>query len=117
MADTGIGIPDDQQQAVFDEFTQLGAPRGDGRQGLGLGLAIVRRLSRLLDHPLALRSTPGRGSLFSVTVPLCAFAEAPAAETALGPGGAGIAVIDDDASVLDAVGRLLSAWGLRRRST
>lgn len=115
VVDTGIGIPAHQQDAVFDEFTQLDAPRRDRQQGLGLGLAIVRRLSRLLDHPVALRSVPGGGSVFSVQVPLCEPAEVAGAMDGARPEGAGIgiAVVDDDPSVLDAVGQLLEAWGHR----
>ena len=64
--DTGIGVPEDQQQNIFGEFCRL----DNGRSGLGLGLAIVDRLCRLLDHSVNLTSTLGRGSCFSVAVPL-----------------------------------------------
>lgn len=76
--DTGIGIPRDQQTSVFEELVQLGNPERDPAKGLGLGLAIVRRTADLLGHPLNLRSRVGRGSCFSLTVPL---AIAPAAPT------------------------------------
>ncbi|MFN0182569.1 MAG: sensor histidine kinase, partial [Aquabacterium sp.] len=66
--DTGPGIAEADQKRVFDEFVQLNNPGRDRSQGLGLGLSIVQRLARLLDHPLELRSRPGRGSLFSVRV-------------------------------------------------
>ena len=67
--DTGPGIPPDKHAEVFQEFAQLGNPERDRRKGLGLGLAIVDRLARLLGHDVRLRSTVGRGSMFSVSVP------------------------------------------------
>lgn len=76
--DTGIGIPADQQQAVFEELVQLGNPERDPGKGLGLGLAIVKRTADLLGHPLSLRSRIGRGSCFSLTVPLAAAPDTPA---------------------------------------
>lgn len=69
VLDTGIGIPDDQIEAIFEEFHQVGNPHRDRNQGLGLGLAIVRRLGKLLDHPIAVSSVPGRGTRVSVLVP------------------------------------------------
>jgi signal transduction histidine kinase len=65
--DTGPGIPEEQRRKIFSEFYRIG---GNDEAGLGLGLAIVERLSRLLEHPLDLSSTPGKGSRFSVTVPI-----------------------------------------------
>jgi two-component system, sensor histidine kinase len=62
--DTGRGIPLDQQERVFQEYFQLGNPERDRTKGLGLGLAIVRRLTDLLDCRLRLRSQAGRGSCF-----------------------------------------------------
>ncbi len=67
--DTGPGIPQVQQQDIFREFYQLRNPERDRSKGLGLGLAIVDRLSKLLGHPLTLRSIPGQGSVFGVRVP------------------------------------------------
>lgn len=67
--DTGVGIAPDAQETVFNEFTRVGdAPAGQGL-GLGLGLAIVRRLAGLLGFEIQLRSTPGKGSVFSVRTP------------------------------------------------
>jgi two-component system, sensor histidine kinase len=66
--DTGPGIPPDKHAEVFQEFAQLGNPERDRRKGLGLGLAIVDRLARLLGHEVRLRSRVGRGSMFSVSV-------------------------------------------------
>ena len=70
VADTGIGIPNEQLGLIFDEFHQVGNPERDRSQGLGLGLAIVRRLSGMLGHKVQVRSALGRGSCFAVTVPL-----------------------------------------------
>ena len=67
--DSGRGIPKDKHREIFQEFRQLDNPQRDRRKGLGLGLAIVERLVKLLDHPLDLRSQLGRGSVFAVTVP------------------------------------------------
>jgi len=68
--DTGLGIPSHLHREIFHEFYQLGNPERDRAKGLGLGLAIVDGLARLLDHPVALASRPGKGSVFSVEVPL-----------------------------------------------
>jgi len=67
--DSGRGIPKDKHREIFQEFRQLDNPQRDRRKGLGLGLAIVERLVKLLDHPLELRSQLGKGSMFAVTVP------------------------------------------------
>ncbi len=112
VVDSGPGIPEDQRELIFDEFVQLHNPERDRAQGLGLGLAIVRRIARLLGHPLALRSVEGRGSSFSVTVPVTpAAAEASVCRPPEGPGRLGILVVDDEAEVLTAVRGLLEAWG------
>ncbi|SMF49849.1 PAS domain S-box-containing protein [Azospirillum oryzae] len=68
--DTGPGIDERSQTVIFEEFRQLDSRNRDQRRGVGLGLAIVARLARQLDHEVGLRSWPGRGSVFSVTVPL-----------------------------------------------
>lgn len=70
IADTGQGIPADVQHLVFDEFYQVDNPQRDRRHGLGIGLSIVRRLSELLAHPVAMASRPQRGTRFRVWVPL-----------------------------------------------
>lgn len=69
VRDSGPGIPAALRDEVFEDFFQLGNPERDRRNGLGLGLGIVRRLGRVLDHAVGLRSEPGRGSVFSVVVP------------------------------------------------
>ena len=115
--DSGPGIPEDQRRNIFGEFYRLAG--GNAQGGLGLGLAIVDRLCALLDHPIELVSTMGKGSRFSVTIPVVAaqarFAEpqdapAPAIDASRGKL---IIVIDDDALVLDGMGGMLRDWGCR----
>jgi two-component system, sensor histidine kinase len=120
VSDTGIGIPDDQGEAIFEEFRQAergegqgGHAEGEGGQGLGLGLAIVRRLALLLGHEVRLRSRPGRGSEFTVEVPLAAAGTVRRDERAdaRGDGGGLALVIDDEAIILDGMRLLLEGWG------
>jgi signal transduction histidine kinase/DNA-binding NarL/FixJ family response regulator len=117
--DSGIGIPEDQRENIFREFYQVVDPERSrrGRPGLGLGLAIVDRLCRLLDHRLELTSTPGRGSRFAVSLPWVA-APQESIEHSIAPkaksdpvSGKLVVVIDDDALALDAMRGLLRRWG------
>jgi signal transduction histidine kinase len=78
--DTGPGIPSEQQEAVFEELVQLDNPERDPGKGLGLGLAIVRRTAALLGHPLTLKSRVGKGSCFSITIPLSSRPTGPEAD-------------------------------------
>ena len=82
VADTGPGIPEPQQHQIFEEFYQVGNPERDRSRGFGLGLAIVRRIADMLEHPVAVRSVVGKGSVFSVTVPLAAPAPSHSADPA-----------------------------------
>jgi CheY-like chemotaxis protein len=116
--DSGIGIPEDQRRNIFGEFYQLAAREKGRRVGLGLGLAIVERLCRLLDHPIEVTSKLGKGSRFSVLVPLAAAREGP--ELAVSPVAMAdplrdklIVVVDDDPLVLDGMRGLLQSWGCR----
>ncbi|MGB8805515.1 MAG: ATP-binding protein, partial [Chthoniobacterales bacterium] len=115
--DTGPGVPQDQQQNIFGEFYRLGAPGGDGRSGLGLGLAIVDRLCRLLDHPVLLTSILGKGSCFSVALPRVAarpeIGETPAPAHPLMDASDRklVVVIDDDPLVLEGMAGLFRSWG------
>jgi CheY-like chemotaxis protein len=115
VRDNGPGIPVESQQAIFQEFVQLGNPARARDKGLGLGLAIVRRLVDLLGHRLELRSAPGRGSVFSLELPFgSAEAETAAADDtrALGSlSGIHVAVVEDDPLVRDAMLGLLASWG------
>ncbi|RME33539.1 MAG: hybrid sensor histidine kinase/response regulator [Gammaproteobacteria bacterium] len=115
VADTGCGIPAERQKEIFGEFVKLDAGAGDGRAGLGLGLAIVERMANLLGHPLQLVSTPGRGSVFSLTVPPGRAGAGSAPQTTAGPGhelaGLRILVVEDDPEVAEATATLLRGWG------
>jgi len=66
--DTGVGIPEDQLQNIFEEYYQLDNSASNRSRGLGLGLSIVKRLGVLLNHPVRVRSTLGKGSVFSIDV-------------------------------------------------
>ena len=114
--DTGIGIPDDQQARIFEEFHQVGNPERDRGQGLGLGLAIVKRIAHLLGHPITLASTPGRGSVFSVEVPIetghVAVPPRPARPAPANDERPRFAVlVDDDAIVLLGLQAMFGEWG------
>jgi signal transduction histidine kinase/CheY-like chemotaxis protein len=120
VQDTGIGIPPQRQAEVFQEFVQLHNPERDRAKGLGLGLAIVRRLVDLLDVPLALHSVPGRGTCFTLRLPLAPLAAVepeaapqPAASPATAAPGDLVLVVDDDAEIRGAMADLLAGWGLR----
>lgn len=107
--DTGPGIPEHELDRIFMEFYQLHNAERNRENGLGLGLGIVRRLSALLDHPVRVRSRLGRGSYFSVDVPLCPTHVADALGESSSPWDAGVlagrfvAVVDDESSILDAM--------------
>ena len=111
--DTGIGVAEADQEAIFSEFHQLGNPERDRNKGLGLGLAIAQGLAKTLGHDLTMSSRLGRGSVFGLTLPL---AEAPVIEAPSAPVGRRLAqqhvlVIDDDAVVRSAMAQLLQSWG------
>ncbi|WP_217474104.1 PAS domain-containing hybrid sensor histidine kinase/response regulator [Stutzerimonas stutzeri] len=116
--DTGQGIAADQMQAIFLEFNQLGVQRAAERAGVGLGLAIVDRIASMLGYHVQVRSQLGRGSVFSIDVPLADKptqrpAEAPVAMP--GPGdplpGRRLLVIDNEVSILHSMAALLGQWG------
>lgn len=117
--DTGIGIPPEQHERIFEEFYQLNNPARDRSRGLGLGLATVKRVAQLLDHPLRVRSIPGKGSRFSIEVPLADPAKIqPIAATVEQKvpnliGGKLILVIDDEESVRLGMQSLLESWGCK----
>jgi two-component system, sensor histidine kinase len=116
--DTGQGIPEDKQDEIFQEFVQLHNPERDRNKGLGLGLAIVRRLATLLGYPIELHSRPGRGSMFRLAVPA---GQMPKRKTrslvdaVSGDllAGACMLVIDDDPAVLQGMQELLATWGCK----
>jgi signal transduction histidine kinase/CheY-like chemotaxis protein len=118
--DTGAGIPADRLGEIFEEFRRLDVP---GRaNGLGLGLAIVERIAKLLGLRIEVRSRVGRGSAFAVEVPLACETPAPVAEPAAVPeshpepafpqaAGRCVLVIDDDRDALEGLLNVLRAWG------
>jgi Na+/proline symporter/signal transduction histidine kinase/ActR/RegA family two-component response regulator len=115
--DTGIGIPHAKRRAVFKEFHRLDQGARVAR-GVGLGLSIVERIARVLDCEVALKSTFGRGSRFSVEVPRAAAIAEPAPHAAVkAPAGslAGTVVlcIDNERAILDGMQTLLGGWGCR----
>ncbi|MBS0422446.1 MAG: hybrid sensor histidine kinase/response regulator [Proteobacteria bacterium] len=111
--DTGLGIPPDKQQMIFREFYQIDNPERDRGRGLGMGLAIVQRICQLLELPLELQSTFGRGSVFRVIVPLGneqGIVTSPAEADTLPPRKTGtitVLLIDDDRAIREATRELL----------
>ena len=116
--DTGVGIAEDKLRDIFTEFHQL-LPQGTGgRQGVGLGLAIVERMVRILGYDIGVSSRPGRGSRFVLTLPLepaQALREMPRAGVPRGFSGGfdglSILVIDNEPAVLESMQLLLERWG------
>ncbi len=120
--DSGIGIAEDDLDLIFEEFHQL-HKRGRNRAvGMGLGLAMVSRVARLLGLPVGVRSVPERGSVFSVTVARATVAvtkgDVPMVAPALVQSSkhkrsALIAVVDDEEAVCDGLRTVLECWGYR----
>ncbi len=115
--DTGGGIPDDKQEAIFQEFCRLSHHQSH-KGGVGLGLAIVDRIARMLNHPISLRSVVGSGSCFEVSVPLVSpVAQAqpeqapPVAVETDQLHGCKVLVLDNDPAILISMQALLSGWG------
>lgn len=118
VRDSGGGIPLESQTIIFQEFVQLDNPGRTRERGLGLGLAIVRKLTDLLSHPLHLNSAPGRGSVFAVEIPTCAPHPEHVSESdhIREPGdvhGLKVAVIDNDPLALAAIEGLLLSWNCK----
>lgn len=118
VRDTGPGIPEAERERIFEEFYQIGNPQRDRAEGLGLGLAIVRRLADLLGLKVKLKSEVGRGSRFSVTMPRARVTRtAPRESAAAAPGGDGaldgahILIIEDEAAGRIGMRSLLELWG------
>ncbi|WP_299483649.1 hybrid sensor histidine kinase/response regulator [uncultured Roseibium sp.] len=122
IIDTGAGIHEDQQEKIFEEFHRGPLPQGDADHGtgLGLGLAIVRRLMTALKHEVSVSSKPGKGSVFRIRAKR---ADAPPSIATTAPApthtipsnanltGKKILVIENDPAVLEAMAGLLSKWG------
>ncbi|OYU04572.1 MAG: hybrid sensor histidine kinase/response regulator [Pseudomonas sp. PGPPP1] len=115
--DTGRGIAADRLEAIFLEFNQLDVGRAADRKGVGLGLAIVERIAEILGYPIAVRSWPGRGSMFSIEVPLSDEMPLPISQLPVLPTtgnplpGRRLLVIDNEVSILDSMQALLGQWG------
>ncbi|MDA7085608.1 ATP-binding protein [Pseudomonas sp. SA3-5] len=116
--DTGRGISEDQLENIFLEFNQLNVGRAAERRGVGLGLAIVERIARMLGYPVEVRSQPGRGSVFAIRVPLAqrVITAAPAAvsvQPLVGDPlpGRRLLVLDNELSILHSMAALLEQWG------
>ncbi|MBI3223309.1 MAG: response regulator [Nitrosomonadales bacterium] len=126
VRDNGIGISKADQANIFREFFQLMQPQLDTQKGLGLGLAIVDRLVKLLEHRIELRSAPNKGSTFALelpaaSAPIAHFAIAglpalPASEQATEStslAGKRLLIVDDDALVLESTTAILNSWGCK----
>ena len=118
--DTGPGIREEERQRVFEEFYQVPgqqAVAAEQKKGLGLGLAIVKRLAALMAAPVRLASTPSRGSVFTLELPL---GKAPRVEARMLPGkgpvgitldGRLIVIVEDEPAVREGLQVLLAGWG------
>ncbi|MBN9044535.1 MAG: hybrid sensor histidine kinase/response regulator [Rhizobiales bacterium] len=119
VLDTGIGIAPQKLELVFREFTRLDEGMREA-EGLGLGLSIVDRIARVLALPLSVRSVPGKGTAFTLRIPVCRDA-APAEESrgrrgvrrALELTGLDVVCIDNDANILAGMETLLGGWGCK----
>ncbi len=116
VIDTGIGLSESEQDIIFQEFLRLNKVKDQGSHGLGLGLSIVERIVKQLDHPLNIISEPLKGSTFLVTVPLTdpklveqqSVIEAPLGVHENKPC---ILCIDNEQQILTGMNQLLSNWG------
>jgi signal transduction histidine kinase/CheY-like chemotaxis protein len=115
VIDTGIGIAAAQQAEIFDEFYQVDNPERDRSKGLGLGLAIVRRIAELLRLDYGVESSPQQGARFFVVVPTGDAAQTVAASDdrtvqRQSLAGLRVLVIDDDVAVRESMRTLLATW-------
>ncbi|MCH4876832.1 response regulator [Pseudomonas sp. TMW22090] len=115
--DTGRGIAPDRLDSIFLEFNQLDVGRAADRKGVGLGLAIVERIAKILEYRVQVHSLPGRGSRFSIEVPMSREVPLPISLAAPQPGtgnplpGRRLLVLDNEVSILDSMRALLGQWG------
>ena len=119
VRDTGVGIAEDQQALIFDEFYQVGISPHSSRDGYGLGLSIVRRIARLLGLRIDLSSTPGQGSVFAIELPAADALSVPDASQPVPAPRAGAAaahhilLVEDEPGVRNAMRSLLKVEGYR----
>ena len=118
VVDTGVGIAPEDQRVVFEEFKRLRKRRKGTKRGLGLGLAIVQRIAKLLNHEITMRSRIDAGSTFEVIVPRAARIEISATDPkspdsfpASSLNGASILCIDNEHTILEGMHGLLRRWG------
>lgn len=124
VLDSGIGVPEDQLLAIFDDFHQLRNDERDRGKGLGLGLAIVRRLADCLDHRVDVKSILGKGSCFSVMASRGSSKKSgtlreerqESIDTIHDLSGTDVLLIEDDKVVSEATALLLKSWNCRVRS-
>jgi two-component system CheB/CheR fusion protein len=118
VCDSGIGVPDSEIKAIFDAYHQGQGAAAMAGHGLGLGLSIVQRLAELMDHPIAVRSTPGKGSAFMITLPVTSAApespgatrSAPAPAKAASQTGT-ILLVEDEEPLRDLLAEVLEGAG------
>lgn len=116
--DTGTGISKQNLSSIFNEFHRIQNPADDEKQGLGLGLAITKRLAEILVHPLKVRSELGKGSVFSITVPRYSgkVIRLPKSKT-WAPGnrlkGLTVLYLENATDSLEAMAALLENWGCK----
>ncbi|KTC40133.1 PAS domain-containing hybrid sensor histidine kinase/response regulator [Pseudomonas sp. ABAC61] len=115
--DTGRGIAAERLESIFLEFNQLDVGRAADRKGVGLGLAIVERIARILGYRVKVHSRPGRGSRFSIEVPLATRVPLPISQQVAQPSagnplpGRRLLVLDNETSILESMAALLGQWG------
>ena len=114
VSDTGIGIPHSELGSIFDVLKQLGNAERDHRKGTGLGLGIVDRLAKVLDHPVTVSSELGKGSCFSVAIPVSSTPIAPMHDpepaSDISVASAFVVIIEDNPIILEGLSRLLVNW-------
>src|SRR5262249_38491949 len=121
VTDTGVGIPEDQQPYIFDEFYRVGTTRAPTREGYGLGLSIVDRIAKLLGLSIRVSSEPGKASPWSLDVPPATGIRptpvmesfTPVSVTASSPGHHDLLLVEDDAGVRNATRMFLKGEGYR----
>ena len=112
--DTGPGVAEEQRIKLFQEFERCGHTSPWGEQGLGLGLAIVQRMTSLLDYPVHVYSELGKGSCFMIEVPVVEapkITAAPVQAVPLKAKAYKILCLDNDETILEGMSTLLSKWG------
>jgi len=119
VLDSGPGVAPEHHVAIFEEFRRLNNDTSNEQRGMGLGLAIVSRIARLLDHTIAVRSSIGKGSCFSVRAPIAtgpvdaAAALPPRPTHAVSIAGKSVLVLENDMRILDAMMTLLDRWRMQ----